>query len=93
MIFYKIHSSPEAIILAIADSDLIGKNINGFIISENFYKGEKITREKLQTLINTCTSINITGKKSISLLREVMDIPEKLILQIEGIPHCTIYKF
>ena len=93
MVFLKFHDYPEGKVLAIADKELIGKKFGDFFINPSFYKSKKAEKEELQTLINSCNSINITGKKALSLLKEYIEIPDEIVILINSeIPHCIIYK-
>ncbi len=86
----KIHKTPEGkIILAVCDSDLIGKTFEEnnlrLDLSSNFYKGEETSKEKILELFKIAHMVNLVGKQSVELGKKA-GIVEKIIT-IKGIPH------
>jgi len=70
MILVKYHEK----VVAIADSDLIGKNFeeNDIVldVSERFYKGEEKTREEIVKILKEENNVNMIGKEIIKIALE-----------------------
>jgi uncharacterized protein len=75
MIVKKHFSQEGRIILAVVDSDLIGKKlIEGNTVldlSSDFYKGEETTPEETKEIMQTCHVFNLVGKESVELGKEL----------------------
>ena len=92
-IFIKIHSSYRKVI-AICDSDLIGKKFEEgkrqLDVRENFYKGEEVDEEKAIQMIRRQAiedaSFNIVGKNSVEASIKAGIIKKEGILKLKGIP-------
>ncbi|HLC62906.1 MAG TPA: DUF424 family protein [Candidatus Nanoarchaeia archaeon] len=91
MILIKIHNSGASRLISICDSDLIGKKFEQgnkqLDITERFYKGEEMSEEKIFSLLETCSSLNVVGKESIQFALKNKIIHKDLIIIIQGIPH------
>jgi len=91
--FIKIHDAYRKIV-ALADSDLIGKtfseDIKEITINENFFKGEEKPRQEiikiLQDMDKEDATFNIVGKESIQAALEAGIIQEHGIMNIQDIP-------
>ena len=91
--YIKIHKAYRMII-ALADSDLIGKNFEEgkkqIEVKSSFFKGEKKTRDEvikiLKSMYKEDATFNIVGKESISCALEAGIIKENGIIKIDGIP-------
>ena len=91
MIFVKIHKTKFRDVIAVCDSNLIGKKFEEkdlqLTITERFYKGEAMAEEKIITLLENAENVNIVGKESIKIGIKAGIIIKKNIITIEGIPH------
>ncbi len=78
-------------ILAICDSDLIGKKFEDhdlqLDLTSNFYKGEEKSEKEILELFKTGSIINLVGKKSIEVGIKAGIINKKNIIKIKNIPH------
>jgi len=82
-------------IVAIADTDLVGKQFEEgkkFLdIKETFYKGEEKNAEELKEIIHSFAredaTFNIVGKDSIEIAKNINLITEDSIGTIDGIPY------
>lgn len=91
--FIKIHSSYRKVV-AIADSDLIGKKFEEgkkqLDVRENFYKGKEVSKEEVLKTIKMQAiedaTFNIVGKESVAAALEAGIIKKEGILKIKGIP-------
>ncbi|MBT3324182.1 DUF424 family protein [archaeon] len=91
MILVKYHEK----VVAIADSDLIGKNFeeNDIVldVSERFYKGEEKTREEIVKILKEENNVNMIGKEIIKIALEEGFINEEEVIKVQGVPHAQMY--
>lgn len=95
--YFRIHKSYRDVV-AICDSELIGKKFeedkSQLEIKESFFKGEKISKEKLIELIQDISredaTFNIVGEKSINTAVEAGIISDEKIKRIQNIPFALI---
>jgi hypothetical protein len=95
--FVKIINSSRNIV-AICDSDLIGKKFEDekfqLDVKENFYKGEEIPKEKVIDIIQKMSkedaTFNIIGEKSVNCALKAGIISKEGIKKIQGIPFAFI---
>lgn len=94
MILVKVHDGGR--IVAICDSDLIGKKFEEDLlqldITERFYKGEKMDKDKILSLAADAQSLNIVGEESIKFAIENNLISEDHIIYIKGVPHAQMFE-
>lgn len=89
----KIHSSYRNVV-AICDSDLIGKSFEEgekcITLNPNFYQGEEKAEKEILEIIekgmNEDFTFNIVGKESTALALKVGIIKEEGIIRIQGVP-------
>lgn len=90
MIFVKKHEK----VLAVCDSDLIGKTLKEgklcLKISERFYKGKEVTVDELKMLLERAGNVNIVGNESIKVVIELGFIKKDEVMYVEGIGHGQI---
>lgn len=90
----KIHKLDNKKLLAICDSELLGKKIETekliLDLNSNFYKGEKKEEHEILREINNISSINAVGKKTINFLIKNKIIKEKNIKKINDVPYINI---
>ena len=95
--FVKITKSCRDIV-AICDSDLIGKKFEEgkfqLNVKENFYKGEEIPEEKtidiIQKMSQEDATFNIVGEKSVNCALKAGIISKESIKKIQGIPFAFV---
>jgi len=94
--YCKIHVAGAKTVLAACDAELIGKTLKfgeiDFHISEDFYKGKRVSKEELSKLLDEHNNINLVGKKVVSVALKKGLISERTIIKIEDIPHAQIYR-
>ena len=91
--FIKIHEAYRNIV-AVADSDLIGKTFEEGIkqieVRESFFKGDKKTKEELLEIIQNFNAedatFNIVGNKSIETALEAGIIEQHGVMKIDNVP-------
>lgn len=98
MIAKKHKTRDGRIILAVCDSDLIGKKFEQgklqIDLTTDFYKGEEKTESEILLMIQEAYILNLVGEKSVKLGLKQGLIDETHILNIQGIPHaqCVIVR-
>lgn len=94
MFYYKIHKSCGKTVLAVCDSELLGKNFEegklALNVSKDFYGGQKIGSEVLD-FFSKADIINITGSKIVSLALKGKWVSKEGIIKIRRIPHAQIF--
>lgn len=79
-------------VLAACDEELLGQKIEGeeksIKVKEGFYKGKKVTEEKLRKLIEDYRNINLIGEETIKIAREQGKISQEM--KIGNVPHAII---
>ena len=95
--YIKIHKSYR-LVVAIADSDLIGKEFEeggkALNVTENFYKGEKLTKEEMEKIMidfsGNDATFNIVGKKAIDVALKCGIVIKDGIKTVDGIPFALV---
>jgi len=87
----KIHSTPNGKMLAICDSELLGKTFEEdekqLDLSSNFYKGEEKNPEETEKLLRGCYIVNAVGKESVELLVKNNLIKKENVGVVSGVPY------
>jgi uncharacterized protein len=100
MIYIKIHNTDNGDIIAMCDSDLLGKVLKEgeFEINlkdySDFYKGELANEEKAVKMLKPerLSSANIVGKESVSAAVKAMIIDKSSIKKVERIPYAYAFR-
>ncbi len=83
-------------VLAVCDEEHLGKTFEDgkifFKASKSFYKGEIVSVEELEKLLEEFDNINLFGKNCVKIALEKNLASEKNVLRIKGIPHLQIFK-
>ncbi len=91
----KVHESEKGTIVAVCDSDLIGKKFEEddlqLDLTSNFYKGEEKSDEEIGDLLRNAYCINVVGKKSVELAIKEGVIDESAVRKIAKIPYSQGY--
>lgn len=94
--YCKTHQIGPETILAACEEKLAGKSLKDekfdLTISEEFYKGEKITEKGLAELMKEATSINLFGKEAVRVALTEGLISEKEVIKVCGVEHAIIIK-
>jgi hypothetical protein len=88
----KAHKTEDGrLLLAICDSDIIGKKFEEekkqLDLSSDFYKGEEKSNKETTDLMRKAYIINIVGKNSITLAINQNLISGDYVEEINGIPY------
>ena len=95
--YLKIHKSYREVV-AVCDSELVGKKFESgkfqLDVKENFYKGEKLSEEKIisemKRMIREDATFNIVGEKSVNAAIKAEIISPDSIGKIAGIPFAML---
>jgi len=95
--YFNLKKEGNNVLLAICDEELLGKTLREgkivFKISEDFYKGKKISVDQAVSMIENSTIINIIGNECVKKAIENGFVHPEAVLKIEGISHVQIMKF
>jgi len=95
--YFNLKKEGNNVLLAICDEELLGKTLREgkivFKISEDFYKGKKISVDQAVSMIENSTIINLIGNECVKKAIENGYVHPEAVLKIEGISHAQIMKF
>jgi len=88
----KVHKSPDnKVVVAVCDSELLGKKIEEgklqLDLTSDFYKGEEKDDTAAGDLIRNADSVNLVGEKSVSLGIAEGIIDKSHVKEISGVPY------
>lgn len=90
----KTHTQHKKLIIAVCDSDIIGKKFEQenlqLDLSSNFYNGEEMKESRLMFLTKHAYIINAVGKKSIDFFEKRGIISKENVITIDGVPSVQI---
>ncbi|MBW2967719.1 DUF424 family protein [Candidatus Woesearchaeota archaeon] len=96
-IIIKTHSTPNGPLIAMCDSDILGKTFEEgdrqLNLDTIFYRGEEKDEDSVEALLKRdAYVVNAVGKESVALLSRLGLITANHIITIAGIPHaqCVI---
>jgi len=95
-VYCKTYETQNGTVLAACDEEIIGKNLvegqYDVTIETTFYKGEIVKEEELAQMLSGAASINLFGKKTVSVALKQGFLTEKDIIRIAGVEHAVIFK-
>lgn len=95
-VYVKLKKDGRNVLLAICDSDLLGKTLKEgkivFKISNEFYNGKKISVDQAVNMIENSTIVNLIGNRCVKKAIECGFVHPDAVLMIEGILHAQIVK-
>lgn len=90
----KIHRINNQKIIAICDSDLIGKKFEQgnlqLDLASDFYRGDEKSEKEALELLKEAYIVNIAGKKSVDLALKAGILDLKGVIKIKNIPHAQV---
>ena len=92
MIFVKKYDHGRDKLLAACDEELLGKELEGFTVSERFYGGEKVTEEEFAEMLDDCTIANLTGERVINAAKKKGLVRDEGVIRIGGVPHAQVVR-
>ena len=95
-VYVKLKKNGKNILLAICDANLLGRTLKEgkivFKITNEFYKGRKISVDQAVTMIENSTNVNLIGNICVEKAIENGFVHPEAVLKIEGISHAQIVK-
>jgi hypothetical protein len=92
----KIHLYRGQMIIAICDSELIGRTLDNkgvpFNVTESFYGGPSIGAEDLARLLKEGGNMNILGERCMAEAVKSGIVNTEQIILVEGVPHVQVYR-
>lgn len=98
MLFMKVFRKGNEKIVAVCDSEIIGKVLREGEITldleryADFYKGESVDENKVKNELKSATSMNLVGDRAVSIAKNLRLVKESDIIRIAHVPHVQIYK-
>ncbi len=93
MFFYKLHRSGKDVLLAVCDSEILGKSFSQGDLrieaKKDFYGGKEIGEEVIE-LFDKATIVNLLGEKIVSLAARKKKIEKENIIRVGGVSHAQI---
>ena len=90
--YAKMHEENKDKLLAACDEELLGKDLDGFVVRKRFYGGKLVDAETLAKLLDGCTIANLVGERVINTAKKKNLICGHGILMISGVPHAQIIR-
>jgi hypothetical protein len=92
----KVISASGNLMLNICDPELLDKTFQDgntkMTIKPSYYAERDVDEHEAKNLLKKCNSINMVGKKTISLATDLGIGSEKSVRLIEGIPFLLVFK-
>jgi len=98
MFIAKLHEKQDRKVLAVIDSDLLGKCFTEgrkqLDLNSEFYNGKEMSKEEFNDLLPACDMLNLAGKEIISLAKELGLVEDEDIITIDNISHtqCVVLR-
>ena len=96
MIYLKINKTEQNEIIALCDSNLIGKSFSekdlNLDVNERFYKGDVLDEDKIVKILMNSRNINIVGEEAMRLAVKHNIVEKENIIKIKNIPHSIIFE-
>jgi len=93
---FRLHVCSGKRLLAVADSDLLGKTVKfgevDFYVSKSFYGEDEAGPEKILEEIKGAGIVNVVGRRIVRLLVEKKMVSEDCILWMGKTPHVQILR-
>ncbi len=87
----KVHHTKNGTLVAICDSELLGKRFsegeNEINLTGDFFNGEEMNEDQAGDLLRNCYTFNLVGEKSINLGLKEEVIVEDDVKLVAGIPY------
>lgn len=92
--FVKVYKTENEYMVAACEKSLVGKTFKeGKItlkVTDDFYKGDEVSEDKLLELLNSATIANLVGKPvDIAIKHDLVD--EDDVIKISGVKHAQIF--
>ncbi|MBI2578242.1 MAG: DUF424 family protein [Candidatus Aenigmarchaeota archaeon] len=94
MFDYKVFRAGSDVLVAIADSSIVGKKFSEggleLEVKRDFYGGMKCDERKAVKIVNSATIVNAVGKDIVSLLLKKGFVDGDKVIKVQKIPHAQI---
>ncbi len=78
-------------VLAVCDAELLGKELEGVLLDEKFYKGEYVDKTALKERLKSARKIiNAFGARTFAVLVELKLCEHGRCLKVGGAPHVQV---
>ncbi len=95
--YLRVHSTPNGEMVAVCDSELIGRKLTQGKIAldlgkyADFYQGKKVSASEAAGALRGAQNINLVGKKSLAAAKGAgLDV--SAAISISGVPHLQVYR-
>jgi len=78
-------------VIAICDSDILGKKFGGFVVSKIFYEGELVGLKAVKKILEEKVPFNLVGNEIIQIAISVGLLDEKSVVDVGGVKHGQVY--
>jgi len=98
MCYMKVHLQDGSTIVALCDSEHLGKILKeGEIVLDlkaysSFYKGELVSEKEALAALRGADSLNLVGKRSVALAGKLGLVAKGDVRTIGGVPHVQVYR-
>jgi len=95
MILAKYHSSGDSALVAVCDSNLVGKKFEEgdfqIDLTGGYFKGEKVSDDELVDMLTGASNATFVGKESVEIGKKLKMIGDNVKV-IDGVPvaHCVV---
>ena len=90
----KVHSKGKELLVAAADSDLLGKTFRSdnlrIHVSREFYDGEALDEEAFVSRLDMATVANLVGEETVGAAVKHGFVSADCVLVIGGVPHAQM---
>lgn len=96
--YLKIHEGPRGRVVAVCDKELIGKVLEDentcmdLKKHRSFYVGERVGKDEIESALETFSSANIVGQKSVGVALSLGLVGKDDVMYINDTPYIQIYK-
>ncbi len=96
MIYLKTYMTPNGLMVAACDCDLLGKKLREgemrLHVTEHFYKGDRVGVNMLIPHLKSCLTANLVGETVVDCALQAGLIEPAGVIRINGVPHAQLYR-
>jgi hypothetical protein len=98
MLFLKVHSTPKGEIVALCDSELVGKVFRSgertldLSAHAGFYAGKEVASREAVKALRGAQNANLVGRRALFAAKRA-GIATSGAVRIGGVPHLQVYSF
>ena len=92
----KVHRVPgKGDVVAVCDSELLDRTLrHGHVdvpITRGFYGDCAVTEDEVRAVLKDACNINLFGRRTVALAKEMGLVEDACCLEIDGIPHAQVF--